>query len=104
MVLSGTASAQPAAPVPESAAAKAGLDGEGVQLDNPAFPPARAEAAPALWPLGELLPTAAPSPLLEAAAALEAGQPATALRLLSAAPDDARVRYLARWPRTVARR
>jgi soluble lytic murein transglycosylase len=66
-----------------------------VELDNPAFPP---EPARALPPRGtsvaELLPVPASGPLREAAAALELGQPATALGLLAGVPDTPAVLFL----------
>jgi soluble lytic murein transglycosylase len=94
VVLSGTALAQALPPVAEPAPLNGSFAADVVELDNPAFPSARRDSAPALTPLADLLPTVAHGPLLEAAAALDAGQPATALRLLSGLPDEPGVRYL----------
>ena len=95
LALSGTATAQTPPPMSgEPAPVNASLAGDVVELDNPAFPTARVEPLPALTPLADLVPPAAHSPLLEAAAALDAGQPASALKLLSGLPDNSGVRYL----------
>jgi soluble lytic murein transglycosylase len=92
MVLSGAA----VAPAPPSGGAPLdpSLASDVVELDNPAFPSAPGEAARGLTPLAELLPVAAPGPVRDAAAALDAGQPATALRLLAGLPDGPGVLYL----------
>ncbi len=93
-MLSGTAAAQTPLPAAEVAPRAALVGGDVVELDNPAFPPARLASTPALTPLAELLPTLAQGPVLGAAAALDSGQPALALTLLSGLPEDAAVRYL----------
>jgi soluble lytic murein transglycosylase len=65
-----------------------------VELDNPAFPKRADESPRGLTPLNELIPTLARSPLREAAAALDAGQPGTALKLLAGLPDEPSILYL----------
>lgn len=94
VVLSDTAMAQ----TPPSAGAPVALDpslaSDVVELDNPAFPQAPAEAGRILTPLADLIPKLAQGPLHDAAAALDAGQPAMALRLLAGLPDEPRVLYL----------
>jgi soluble lytic murein transglycosylase len=95
LALTGTAIAQTPSPTSgESTPVNASLAGDVVELDNPAFPTARVESVPALTPLTDLVPPAARSPLVEAAAALDAGQPASALRLLAGVSDSSGVRYL----------
>src|SRR5208282_5075036 len=65
-----------------------------VELDNPAFPPFPATVASRLTPLATLLPAMAGGPQREAAAALDAGQAAAALKLLADLPDTPGVQYL----------
>ena len=87
--------AQSPAPSPGAAPLDPSLAADVVELDNPAFPPQPREgASPRKTPLDELLPTPAPGPVRDAAAALDAGQPAAALQLLSGMPDQPAVRYL----------
>jgi soluble lytic murein transglycosylase len=88
LVLSGTAAAQE----PQKALTQAPLDtslaSDVVELDNPAFPTS------GLTPLVELLPTLVQGPVRDAAVALDAGQPAAALKLLLGLPDTPGVLYL----------
>jgi len=73
----------------------ASLSADVEELDNPAFPPVPTPAAAARrLPLADLLPAPAPGPVRDAAAALDAGQPAAALRLLAGAADEPAVRFL----------
>jgi soluble lytic murein transglycosylase len=65
-----------------------------VQFDNPAFPSSPAEPLRTYLPLQDLIPTLAARPLRDAAAALEAGQPAAALSALAGLPDEPKVLYL----------
>ncbi|MGO8969182.1 MAG: transglycosylase SLT domain-containing protein [Myxococcaceae bacterium] len=94
VLVSGSATAQ----APPSTAAPRPLDpslaSDVVELDNPAFPPFPATAAPRLTPLATLLPAMAGGPQREAAAALDAGQAAAALKLLGNLPDTPGVQYL----------
>lgn len=82
-----------AAPAPPPADNTSGALGA-VELENPAFPAAALETLRTLTPLGDLLPSLASAPLQEAAAALDAGQPAAALKALTGLPDGPGVRYL----------
>ncbi|HMK71871.1 MAG TPA: hypothetical protein VK454_00955, partial [Myxococcaceae bacterium] len=89
------AAAQSPAPSPGPARLDPSLAADVVELDNPAFPSQPREAAPPeRTPLADLLPVPAAAPLRDAAAALDAGQPAAALRLLAGMPDQPAVRYL----------
>src|SRR5450631_240306 len=93
-VLSGTAAAQALSPAAGTASLDPSLASDVVELENPAFPTAPVEVARTLTPLAGLLPSVARSPLQEAAAAIDAAQPATALKLLAGLPDAPDVRYL----------
>jgi soluble lytic murein transglycosylase len=94
VVLSGAAAAQPPLSTDGGAPMDASLASDVVELDNPAFPRAPPEAVRVLTPLSELVPALAQSPLREAAAALDAGQPGTALKLLAGLPEEPSVLYL----------
>ncbi len=91
LLVAGSAAAQtpPAGPAPLDAS----LASDVVELDNPAFPVFQ-PSGPSLTPLAELLPLPPAGPQREAAAALEAGQPAAALRALSGLPEGPGVLYL----------
>jgi soluble lytic murein transglycosylase len=91
VVLSGAALAQTLPPGGQQAPLEPSLASDAVELDNPAFP---AEVGPHLIPLADLLPKLAAGPVHDAAAALDAGQPAVALRLLAGLPDEPGVLYL----------
>ncbi len=64
-----------------------------LELENPAFPAFQAPPT-RLTLLADLLPSPAVGAKADAAAALEAGQPATALRLLAALPNELEVLFL----------
>jgi soluble lytic murein transglycosylase len=89
LVLSGAAAAQTPPPTAAQAPLDTSLASDVVELDNPAFP-----TSSALTPLALLLPMLAPGPVRDAAAALDAGQPAMALKLLATLPEDTGVLYL----------
>lgn len=93
-VLSGTAAAQALSPPAIPTPLDPSLASEAVELENPAFPTAPVEVARTLSPLADFPPKLARSPLQEAATAIDAAQPATALKLLAGQPDDPEIRYL----------
>jgi soluble lytic murein transglycosylase len=94
-VLCGAAAAR-AQPLPSAASARVEPSdaGDVVELDNPAFPSLPSEARPVLTPLADLIPATASAPVQAAAAALDAAQPALALKLLGGLPDTPSVLYL----------
>ncbi len=94
VLASGAAGAQALPSTGAPAPLDASLASDVVELDNPAFPHFQETPAPPLTPLASLLPAMAGGPQREAAAALDAGQPAAALKLLADLAGGPGVQYL----------